>query len=134
MICYDGGVDQVELEGMPESAVLRLLVSEGQCLVTFGRALVYRYDTNDIGMRNLAIVALTDAKQPVKDVAAVFGLTATYVSILRSRARAQGSAGLVRPLAGRPNCLRGRSRRPANGHGRGGPSRRSPTGPGWSVR
>ena len=92
---------------MPDLAVLRLLVSDGQCLVTFGRALVYRYDVDDLGMRNLAIVALTDAKQSVNSVAAVFGLTATYVSILRSRARAQGSAGLVRPM-GRPSKLSAR--------------------------
>ena len=107
MICYDVGVDQVELEGMPEPGVLRLLTSDGQCLVTFGRVLVYRYDSDDIGMRNLAIVALTDAGQPIKDVAATFGLTATYVSILRSRARVQGSAGLVRRL-GRPPKLSAR--------------------------
>ena len=92
---------------MPESTVLRLLVSDGQCLVTCGRVLVYRYDSDDIGMRNLAIVALTDAKRPVKEVAAVFGLTATYVSILRTRARAEGSAGLVR-RRGRPPKLSGR--------------------------
>ena len=89
---------------MPERAVLRLLVSDGQCLVTFGRTLVYCYDADDLGMRNVAIVALTDAKQSVNSVAAVFGLTATYVSILRSRARAQGSSGLVRPM-GRPSKL-----------------------------
>ena len=89
---------------MPDPAALRLVVSDGQCLVTYGRVLVYRYDSDDLGMRNLAIVALTDAKQSVNDVAAVFGLTATYVSILRSRARAQGSAGLVRRL-GRPPKL-----------------------------
>ena len=100
-------MDQAELKGMPDLAVLRLLVSDGQCLVTFGRALVYRYDVDDLGMRNLAIVALTDAKQSVNSVAAVFGLTATYVSILRSRARAQGSAGLVRPM-GRPSKLSAR--------------------------
>ena len=78
-------MDQVELEGMPEPAVLRLLVSDGHCLVSFGRVLVYRYDVDDLGMRNLAIVALTDAKQSVNEVAAVFGLTATYVSMLRTR-------------------------------------------------
>jgi len=100
-------VDQVELAGMPGPSVLRLLISDGQCLVSFGRVLVYRYDTDDLGMRNLAIVALTDAKQPIKDVAAAFGLTATYVSILRSRARAQGSAGVVRRL-GRPPKLSAR--------------------------
>ena len=61
------------MEGMPESGVLRVLVSAGQCLVTFGRVLVYRFDCDDLGMRNLAIVALTDAKQPIKDVAARSG-------------------------------------------------------------
>ena len=55
-------------------------------------------------MRNLAIVALTDAGRRVDEVAAVFGLTATYVSILRGRARADGSAGLVR-RRGRPPKL-----------------------------
>src|SRR5660397_114258 len=92
---------------MPESAVLRVLSSAGQTMVAFGRMLVYRYDSDDLGMRNLAIVALTAAKQPVKDVAAAFGMTAPYVSILRSRARAQGSAGLVRPR-GRPSKLSAR--------------------------
>src|SRR5664280_870383 len=89
---------------MPESTVLRVLSSGGQTMVSFGRMLVYRYDSDDLGMRNLAIVALTDAGQPVKDVAAAFGMTATYVSMLRTRARAQGSAGLVRQR-GRPPKL-----------------------------
>ena len=92
---------------MPEPNVLRVRSSEGQTLVTFGRVLVYRYDSDDLGMRNLAIVALTDAKRPIKDVAAAFGMTATYVSMLRTRARAQGSAGLVRRL-GRPPKLSAR--------------------------
>ncbi len=95
---------QIALEGMPEPAVLRLHTSDGQVLVTCGRSLLYRYDALDIGMRNLAIVALTDADRRVDEVAAVFGLTATYVSILRGRARASGSAGLVR-RRGRPPKL-----------------------------
>ena len=94
----DGGVEQIELTQMPEPGRLRLLVSGGQCLVSVGRALVYRFDIGDLGMRNLAIVALTDAKQSIKDVAAAFEMTPNYVSMLRSRARAHGSAGLVRPM------------------------------------
>ena len=66
--------------------------------------MVYRYDSDDIGMRNVAIVALTDAGRRVDEVAAVFGLTATYVSMLRGRARTAGSAGLVR-RRGRPPKL-----------------------------
>jgi len=95
---------QGELAGMPEPAVLRLSTSDGQCLVSCGRVLVYRYDADDTGMRNLAIVALTDAGRRVDEVAAVFGLTATYVSMLRGRARRHGSAGLVR-RRGRPPKL-----------------------------
>ena len=95
---------QTTLEGMPEPGVLRLHASDGHVLVTCGRSLLYRYDTGDSGMRNLAIVALTDAGRRVDEVAAVFGLTATYVSILRGRARSDGSAGLVR-RRGRPPKL-----------------------------
>src|ERR1035437_6605229 len=97
-------MDQGELEGMPEPAALRLATSDGQVLVTWGQALVYRYEVEDIGMRNLAIVALTDAGRRVDEVARVFDLTATYVSMLRGRARLKGSAGLVR-RRGRPRKL-----------------------------
>ena len=90
---------------MPEPAVLRLHASDGQVLVTWGRTLVYRYEAEDLGMRNLAIVALTDAGRRVDEVAAVFGLTATYVSILRGKARRHGSAGLVGRRRGRPTKL-----------------------------
>ena len=95
---------QGELEGMPEPAVLRLATIDGQVLVTWGHALVYRYEVQDIGMRNLAIVALTDAGRRIDEVARVFDLTATYVSMLRGRARLKGSAGLVR-RRGRPPKL-----------------------------
>src|SRR5674476_12858 len=89
---------------MPELAVLRLHASDGQVLVTWGRTLVYRYEAEDLGMRNLAIVALTDAGRRVDEVAAVFGLTATYVSIMRGKARRHGSAALV-ARRGRPPKL-----------------------------
>jgi transposase len=89
---------------MPEPAALRLVSCDGQCLVSCGGSLVYRYEVDDVGMRNLAIVALTDAGRRVDEVAGVFGLTATYVSMLRGRARQDGSAGLVR-RRGRPRKL-----------------------------
>ena len=97
-------MDQDTLEGMPEPGLLRLHTSDGQVLVTCGRSLLCRYDAADTGMRNLAVVALTDAGRRVDEVAAMFGLSATYVSILRGRARADGSAGLVR-RRGRPPKL-----------------------------
>jgi len=95
---------QAGFDGMPEPGALRRIVEAGHCVVVFGRSVVYRYDVDDVGMRNLAIVALTDAGRRVDEVAVVFGLTATYVSILRGRAAQQGSAGLVR-RRGRPAKL-----------------------------
>ncbi|MGB8381017.1 MAG: putative transposase [Dermatophilaceae bacterium] len=103
---------QAEFDGMPEPAALRLLVADGQTLVSSGRVLLYRFDSDDTGMRNLAIVALTDAGRRVDEVAELFGLTATYVSMLRGRARQDGSAGLVR-RRGRPPKLSERQVRQA---------------------
>src|ERR1035437_6108209 len=97
-------MDQGELEGMPEPAVLRLHTSDGQVLVTWGRVLVYRYEADDIGMRKLAIVALTDAGRRVDEGAALFALPATYLPLLRGRARTHGSVGLV-ARRGRPPKL-----------------------------
>lgn len=55
------------------------------------------YNEDDLGMRNLAIVGLTNAGFSCNDVAACFGLTPQYISMLRGRARDRGSEGLVRP-------------------------------------
>ncbi|MDN5769204.1 MAG: hypothetical protein L0H78_25820 [Humibacillus sp.] len=100
-------MDQPELDGMPAVAPLQVMTSDGEVLVTCGRVLLYRYAAQDLGMRNLAVVALTDAGRMVSEVAAAFGLNANYVSTLRGRARDQGSAGLVR-RRGRPPKLTGR--------------------------
>lgn len=105
---------QDALEGMPEPGVLRRHTSDGQVLVTCGRSVLYRLEVGDTGMRNLAIVAMTDVGRRVDEVAAVFGLTATYVSILRGRARTDGSAGLVR-RRGRPPKLSDRQVAKARG-------------------
>src|SRR5664280_384034 len=98
---------QGELAGMPEPAALRLLAADGQVLVTHGRTLVYRYEADDTGMRNLAIVALTDAGGRIDGGALLFGLTATYVSMLRGRARQGGSAALAGPSAKHRHVGRG---------------------------
>lgn len=55
------------------------------------------YDEDDLGMRNLAIVGLTNARFSCNDVAVCFELTPQYISMLRGRARDRGSEGLVRP-------------------------------------
>jgi transposase len=55
-------------------------------------------------MRNLAVVALTQAGVAGKDVAELFGLSAVYVSRLRSRAADRGSQALL-PPRGAPRKL-----------------------------
>jgi hypothetical protein len=72
-----------------------------------GSRMVFAYDTADTGMRNIAVVTLTQLKFEGKDVAAVMGLTPVYVSMLRGRARAEGSAGLVRDRGRRAKLTRG---------------------------
>ncbi len=104
----------MELAGMPAPWTLQRWESAGQTVVTFGPRVVFRYDSQDMGLRNLAVVALTDAKsQSGKDIAAEFGLTQEYVSILRRRARTCGSAGLVAKKRGRPAKLTERQVRQA---------------------
>lgn len=89
---------------LPEPSLLRLVSSEGQTAVSFGDKVLFCFACDDVGMRNMAVVALTDAGVRGKQVAAAFGLSAEYVSILRGRARMDGSAGLVR-RRGRPPKL-----------------------------
>src|SRR5450759_44948 len=100
-------LQQGEFDGMPEPGLLRRMVDADQCVVVYKRLVLYRFDGADIGMRNLAIVALTDAGRRIDEVAEVFELTATYVSMLRGRAARAGSAGLVR-RRGRPPKLSAR--------------------------
>jgi hypothetical protein len=89
---------------MPDIAVLRLFSVGGETTVSFGSRLVFRYQDDDTGMRNLAIVALTDAGVEGLEVARVFGLSAPYVSRIRGEARRNGSQGLVKRV-GRPRKL-----------------------------
>ena len=97
-------VEQV-LEGMPEPASLRLVAAgEGESVVIAGKWVLHRFATGDAGMRKLAMVSLTQARYPVKAVAAVFGVHPNYLSTLRKTARDQGSAGLVKTM-GRPATL-----------------------------
>lgn len=106
-LCWDrvwGVWEQAEFDGMPEPGVLRRVVTDGQCVVRAVGWCSNRYDACDLGMRNLALVALTDAGRRVDEVAAVFRVSATYGSILRGRAPREGSAGLVR-RRGRPAKL-----------------------------
>jgi len=93
-----------KLPGMPEPAVLCRRSVGGETFVSQGSRVVFRYADDDTAMRNLAVVALTDAGALGVEVAATFGLSAEYVSRLRARARRDGAAGLV-TRRGRPPRL-----------------------------
>lgn len=96
----------VAFEGMPAREELRLWRADGWVTVTCGPRVLFSFDETDIGMRNLAMVALCDAGRSGVEVAALFGLSADYLSKRRVRARRLGSVELVRPL-GRPPKLTG---------------------------
>ncbi|MGH3798923.1 MAG: putative transposase [Pseudonocardiaceae bacterium] len=95
---------QVMLEGMPDSRDLRLVEVDGQVLVLVGQTVIAGWDVGDAPMRNLAVVTLRNLGFTGQRVAQVLGLSQEYVSILRGRARREGSAGMV-PRRGRPPAL-----------------------------
>jgi hypothetical protein len=89
------------LEGMPDPADLHVHEHDGEVAVLAGSRVLACYRAGDTAMRNMTVVVLTGLGFPGKDVAAALGLTPVYVSMLRSRARSEGSAGLAR-RRGRP--------------------------------
>ena len=92
------------LEGMPDPADLHVHEADGEVAVMAGSRVLACYPVGDAVMRNMTAVVLTGLGFPGKDVAAALGLTPVYVSMLRSRARGEGSAGLAR-RRGRPATL-----------------------------
>jgi transposase len=79
---------------------------DGRQLVVGDRAVVLfgPFGRDDLGMRNLAIVSLTQMGFEVHAVAAAFGLRPGTVSGLRTAFRRAGSAGVVK-VSGRPARL-----------------------------
>src|SRR5664280_1530172 len=92
------------LVGMPTPRDLHRIEVDGQVLITVGSAVLFSYDAADSGLRNLAAVTLPEMGFTGRRVAQVLGITQEYVSMLRARARAEGSAGLMR-RRGRPAAL-----------------------------
>src|SRR5664279_394524 len=90
--------------GMPAPRDLHRVEVDGQVLITVGSAVLFSYDAADSGLRNLAAVTLPEMGFTGRRVARVLGITEVYVSMLRARARAEGSAGLLH-RRGRPNAL-----------------------------
>ena len=95
---------QAMLVGMPAPRDLQRVEVDGQVLITVGSAVLFSYEAADAGLRNLAAVTLPEMGFTGRRVAQVLGITQEYVSMLRARARAEGSAGLMR-RRGRPVAL-----------------------------
>src|ERR1035441_9031743 len=94
------------LEGMPEPRDLRLHRPGGRCVITVGGTVLFDYDAADTLMRNVAISALRRLGFTGRRVAAVLGLTDSYVATLHSAALREGSAALIRHARpGRPSRL-----------------------------
>ena len=93
-----------EFDGMPVRDRLVVVRSEGWVTVLCGRVMLARFEDGDLGLRNVVLVSLTHTTFECRDVAAAFGLSATYVSTLRGRVRDEGSAGLLRDR-GRPSRI-----------------------------
>jgi len=92
---------QAMLVGMPAPRHLYRVEVDGQVLITVGASVLFSYEAADSGLRNLAAVRLPEMGFTGRRVARVLGITQEYVSMLRARARAEGSAGLMR-RRGRP--------------------------------
>ena len=95
---------QAMLVGMPAPRDLHRVEVDGQVLICVGATVMFSYDAGDSGLRNLAAVTLPEMGFTGRRVARVLGITEEYVSMLRARARAEGSAGLMR-RRGRPAAL-----------------------------
>ena len=100
----------VAFEGMPERDVVRLWRHDGVVVISYGHRVLHRYDEDDTGMRNIALVSLCEAGLTTGlEAAELFGLSAGYTSALRVRVRRQGSVALVPPM-GRPPKLGAKDR------------------------
>jgi hypothetical protein len=94
------------LEGMPEPRDLRLHRPGGRCVIAVGGTVLFDYDAADTLMRNVAISALRRLGFTGRQVAAVLGLSDSYVATLHSAALREGSAALIRHARpGRPSRL-----------------------------
>ena len=86
------------------------------------------YRKDDLGLRNLAIISLTESGVSGSAAAALFSLTPVQISRIRGQYRQHGSAGLAR-RASRPGRLTpGQVRQARSWAGPASPTARSPAG------
>lgn len=93
-----------QLPGMPEPYRLEKVSSDGETVIFRGPYVVGRYEDTDTALCNLVIVSLREMGHSGKEVAECFSLSDEYVSVLRTRAKREGSAALVQSR-GRPRKL-----------------------------
>lgn len=98
------GEDAGQLPGMPEPYRLQKVSHDGETVVLRGPYVVGRYEDTDTALRNLVIVSLREMGHSGKEVAECFSLSDEYVSVLRTRAKREGSDALVL-RRGRPRKL-----------------------------
>lgn len=106
-VWYVAGVSvatQAIMAGMPESADLHTVVHDGRTVVMAGSSVLATFDDDDLAMRNIVLVMLTQLGFRGVRVAEVFGLTPEHLSTLRGNVRRHGSASLVQ-RRGRPPRL-----------------------------
>ena len=107
---------QAMLAGMPLPADLSRSDVDGRVVVSVGAAVLFDYAAGDVGMRKLAAVTLPELGFTGRRVAEVLGITEEYVSMLRARARQDGSAvlgdrrGRRQALSSRQLATAGRAR------------------------
>jgi hypothetical protein len=69
------------LEGMPDTADLRVLRSDGQTWIFAGTTALFQFADGDTAMRNIAVAALRQIGFPGTQVAAALGLTHNHVGV-----------------------------------------------------
>jgi hypothetical protein len=92
-----------QLPGM-DAARLHLAVHGPVTEVRHGNYTITAYRNDDLGLRNLAICALTESGVSGNTAAGLFGMTAVQISRIRGAYRRHGAAGLAR-RRGRPPSL-----------------------------
>jgi len=95
--------DTGQLPGM-QAARLHLAGYGPVIEVRRGDYTIAAYRKDDLGLRNLAIISLTESGVPGSTAAALFSLTPVQISRIRGQYRQHGSAGLARKR-GRPAGL-----------------------------
>jgi len=96
---------QAMLAGIPVAADLSLSDADGRVVIRVGATVLFDYAAADVGLRKLAAITLPELGFTGRRVAEVLGITEEYVSMLRGRARRDGSAALG-DRRGRPQTLR----------------------------